>query len=241
MPVVTEAGPFVLADGDELVLQNRTDDISLVFLAEDFVDIGTATAVEVAQAVNAQSDVVAARYSGGQIARMDAVGGGRLRVAGGAAAAKIGATELAWLLDVVVDGSRLAVLHVEPGRSRELDDLAANLSAMPADVEIRLRLRLDRFGVQAVNEIFDATALVTELNTTFTADGYRKVIFTFPNTISGVTWNNTLFTSDTTYSVIQDGSLPNSAQFSETRADGSVLIRRNSASGTLTVTVTAHF
>lgn len=159
VPLATKEEPFVLADGQTLVISVGGTEHTLTLDAADFDAIGAATGGELANVIERDvPGVVAIRAKDGHVLVLPVAGGrlGELFFAGGTAAAAVEFMELAWLLEMLVDGTLAASRHVRPGRDRRLSDVSLPLASAVASPDFELRLSLlDNLGSPSPGGLYD--------------------------------------------------------------------------------------
>lgn len=147
MPVISDPGPFVLADGGTLLLRADRLDHTIVWDAADFAVVGAATAAEVAAVLNRDLPTnweVSSTYGG--VVRMEYAQYGRqseIRVIGGTTAAAFGWRYPAWRIFLRMDDIDYFTRLVRPGDAVSLTDAFAALEDVPASSEYRVGIVLD--------------------------------------------------------------------------------------------------
>lgn len=145
MPAVSGVEPFVLVDGQTLILKvDEQAQDTITFSTAQFVSIGAATALEVRDAIASQIVTGVPFLTGtGAVGIQSEKRGRRSRVEiiGGTATA-LNMKELAWKFSLLVNDTETSAVVLKVGQTRDLVDLSANLSAFTAPFKVVFRLEL---------------------------------------------------------------------------------------------------
>lgn len=147
MPAISVDEPlagYALADGQTLIVSiDGGANQVITFSTGQFSAIDKARANEVRDAINAALTGATAFLTGEGVGILSATEGRRSRVevVGGTAAA-LGFQELAWRLQLLLDGTVVTERDLAPGEEDDLRDMAGNLTAQTDPVEVRFRVEL---------------------------------------------------------------------------------------------------
>lgn len=148
MPALSGVEPFALADGQTLTVKiDHGAEQTFTIDAGDFDDVGAATALEVARAMNRDLTSCRAYLTGtGEVALFSLKTGRRsyVEITGGTAAG-LDFARVAWRAALLLDSAEVAGVEIRNGVDRAPLDFAANLTPYGgADVEVRFRLEVVR-------------------------------------------------------------------------------------------------
>ena len=144
MPAVSAEEPFTLLDGQTLIVAvDGGSPQTITFSTGDFLDIGNARATEVQAVIAGALTGAVAHSSGtGHVVLTSSTTGRHSRVEAVGGTAVLGFTELAWFVELVINGVVMASKRMLTGEVRTFTDWTANLAAFADPVEIRFRLLL---------------------------------------------------------------------------------------------------
>lgn len=140
VPAITGLEPFTLSDGNDIELIVDDEVVTATIETAQFVDIATATALELALALASQLDPVSVRLERG---RVTFAGAESVEIVGGTLVAGTNMVLPAWFLDVLVDGTVVTSRRIEPKRPRRFVDIGFWLEpGALREFALRLALRV---------------------------------------------------------------------------------------------------